>query len=158
MGVKRVSDGRRFQLPFMRVIGDKEHRWRVCIGVPNGTAHWQVGDSAEQNRSWKMTTTNDKRKLSQFRISMGMPLSTRPSDIVPIVNNAWKQSFARVQLNQHAILRCGWQPLNRGLLKNPEVLKTLLRRRITMPSTPFQEIPTEAIGMSDATALSYPTS
>jgi hypothetical protein len=83
---------------------------------------------------------------------MGMPLSIHPSGIILIVNNAWKQSFARVQSNQHAISRHGWQPLNRGLLKNPEVLKTLVRQTTT-PSTPFQEIPTEAINMSDAAAI-----
>ncbi len=55
--------GSRFQLPFMRYIRDVEHEWKVCIGVPNGTAHWQVGDSAEQNGSWKMATTRDTRKL-----------------------------------------------------------------------------------------------
>jgi hypothetical protein len=52
--------GSRFQLPFMRYIEDNEHKWKVCIGVPNGTAHWQVGDSAEQNGSWKMATTHQK--------------------------------------------------------------------------------------------------
>jgi hypothetical protein len=136
--------GSRFQLPFMRYIEDKEHKWKVCIGVPNGTAHWQVGDSAEQNGSWKMATTRDKRKLSQFRISMGMPLSIKPSDIVPVVNTAWKQSFARVPSNKRAISRRGWQPLNRGLLKHPEVLKTKVSQtRTTTPSS--QEIvPTAA--------------
>jgi hypothetical protein len=53
-----------FQLPFMWYVGDKEHQWKVCIGVPNGTTHWQVGDSDEQNGSWKMATTRDKRKLA----------------------------------------------------------------------------------------------
>jgi hypothetical protein len=43
-----------------------------------------------------MVTTRDKRKLSQFRILMGMPVNIQPSDIIPIVNSAWKQSFARV--------------------------------------------------------------
>jgi hypothetical protein len=150
--------GSRFQLPFMRYVGDKEHWWKVCIGVPNGTAHWQVGDSAEQNGSWKMATTRDKRKLSQFRISMGMPLNIRPSDIVPIVNNAWEKSFARVQSNKRAIAKRGWQPLNRGLLKHSEVLKTqVVSRRhdeTTTPSSPRQ-VPTEAVAVSDsATVLS----
>jgi hypothetical protein len=138
--------GSRFQLPFMRYIGDEEHKWKVCIGVPNGTAHWQVGDSAEQNGSWKMATTRDKRNLSQFRISMGMPLNIRQSDIVPVVNTAWKQSFARVPSNKRAISRRGWQPLNRGLLKHPEVLKTKVSQTTTTP--PSQEIvPTAAIAV-----------
>ena len=149
--------GSRFQLPFMRYIGDKEHEWKVCIGVPNGTAHWQVGDSAEKNGSWKMATTQDKRKLCQFQISMGMSLSIHPSDIVPIVNNAWKQSFARVPSNQRAISRRGWQPLNRGLLKNQEVLKTLVSQQTTTtPSLARQQpIPGETVVTSGgATVLS----
>jgi hypothetical protein len=120
--------GSRFQLPFLRYIGDANHPWKVCIGVPNGTTHWQVGDSAEQNRSWKMATTRDKRKVTQFRVSMGMPLSIRPSDIVPIVNYAWHESFARVQSNKRAIAKRGWNPLNKGLLTNPEVMKTKVVR------------------------------
>jgi hypothetical protein len=99
--------GSRFQLPFMRYIGDTEHKWKVCIGVPNGTAHWQVGDSAEQNGSWKMATPREKRKLCRFRISMGMPLNVRPSDIVPVCNVAWKSSFARVAPNKRAIAKRG---------------------------------------------------
>jgi hypothetical protein len=107
--------GSRFQLPFMRDIGDTKHKWKVCIGVPNGTAHSQVGDSAEQNGSWKMATTLEKRKLCRFRISMGMPLNVRPSDVVPACNVACKSSFARVTTNKRAIARRGWNPLNRGL-------------------------------------------
>ena len=26
----------------------KDHPWIVCLGLPNGTALWQVGDAAEQ--------------------------------------------------------------------------------------------------------------
>ena len=144
--------GSRFQLPFMRYIGDEEHKWKVCIGVPNGTAHWQVGDSAEQNGSWKMASTRDKRRLTRFRITMGMPLNIRPSDIVPIVNNAWNELFARVQPNKRAISRRGWNPLNRGLLKNKEVIKTKVVREPTTEIPP-PPIPTEAVAMSDATSV-----
>ena len=58
--------GSRLQLPFMRYINNPEHIWRVCIGLLNGIAHWQVGDSPEQNCSWKMATTSDKRELVLF--------------------------------------------------------------------------------------------
>jgi hypothetical protein len=92
---------------------------KVCIGVPNGTAYWQVGDSAEQNGSWKIATARDKTKLSQFRILMGMQVNIQPPDIVSIIDNAWRQSFARVQSNKRAISRCGWHPLNRALVKSP---------------------------------------
>jgi hypothetical protein len=150
--------GSRFQLPFMRYVQDKEHEWKVCIGVPNGTAYWQVGDSAEQNGSWKMATTREKRKLSQFRISMGMPVNIRPSDIVPIVNTAWQQSFARVQTNKRAISRRGWTPLNRGLLKSPDVLKTkvVMTGETTTTTTPTP--PQEMVAPADtSTTTALPT-
>jgi hypothetical protein len=134
--------GTQFPLPFMRYILDVQHRWKVCIGVPNGTAQWQVRDSAKQNGGWKMMTTCDKRKLSQFQFLVGMPVYIRPSDTVPMVNNAWKQLFAREQPNKHVISRHGWQPLNRGLLKIPEILKTKVasRETTTTTATPPQEI------------------
>jgi hypothetical protein len=116
--------GSRFQLPFMQHIGDTEHKWKVCIDVPNGTAHWQVGDSAEQkNGSWKMATTREKRKLCRFQISMGMPLNVRPSNVVPVCKVAWKSSFARVASNKWAIARRGWNP-HRRPGQSPQITKS----------------------------------
>ena len=36
----------RLQLPFLRYKNDPDHPWIVCLGLPNGTALWQVGDAA----------------------------------------------------------------------------------------------------------------
>ena len=30
-------------------VNDPEHEWVVCIGVPDGTSYWQLGDSIEKN-------------------------------------------------------------------------------------------------------------
>jgi hypothetical protein len=141
--------GSRFQLPFMRYIADKEHKWKVCIGVPNGTAYWQVGDSEEQNGSWKMATTRQKRILVRFKIAMGMSLNIKPTDVVPVCNKAWPQSFARVQPNKRAISRRGWNPLNRGLLKHPDVLKTKVTQQT--PTTEAIAVPDSATVLSDLT-------
>ena len=46
------------------------------------------------------------------------------TDIVPLVIEAWIQSFARVNKNQQAISDRGWGPLNRVILLDPEILKT----------------------------------
>ena len=35
------------KLSFLEYINNPEHMWCVCIGVPYGTALWQVGDSSE---------------------------------------------------------------------------------------------------------------
>ena len=39
--------GSRFELPFLWYITDEAHEWVCYIGVPYGTAVWQVGDSSE---------------------------------------------------------------------------------------------------------------
>ena len=31
----------RLQVPFLRYINTDPHRWKVCIGLPNGTGKWQ---------------------------------------------------------------------------------------------------------------------
>ena len=38
-----------FDLDFLKYINDPDSKWNVCIGVPYGTALWQVGDSNQQN-------------------------------------------------------------------------------------------------------------
>ena len=40
--------GSRLQLQFLRYTNDPDHPWIVCLGLPNGTALWQVGDAAEK--------------------------------------------------------------------------------------------------------------
>ena len=47
------------------------------------------------------------------------------TDIVPIINEAWTLSFARVQNNKKAISERGWGPLNRNLLLYKELLQTM---------------------------------
>ena len=41
--------GSRLQLLFLHYMNHLDHPWIVCLGLPNGTALWQVGDAAEQN-------------------------------------------------------------------------------------------------------------
>ena len=43
------AHGSRFSLEFLKYIHEEEHRWRGFIGLPNGTAWWQVHDSEENN-------------------------------------------------------------------------------------------------------------
>ena len=116
--------GSRLQLPFLRYTNDPDHPWIVCLGLPNGTALWQVGDAAEQNGCWKMAITKFKRDLVLFKMRMGLPHTITKTDIVPLCNRAFANSFAQVPSNQHAIADRGWNPLNRALLLNTEVLKT----------------------------------
>ena len=54
---------------------------------------------------------------------MGLPLTTNKTDIIPLCNRAFANYFAEVPSNRHAIADRGWNPLNRDLLFNTEVLK-----------------------------------
>ena len=55
--------GSRLELPFIEYINDPAHKWKVCLGLPYGTSFWQVGDSSEQNGSYKMETYRYKDML-----------------------------------------------------------------------------------------------
>ena len=50
----------RFQLNFLSYVIDPTHEWVVCIGVPYGTALWQVGDASKQNGSLNMALSKVK--------------------------------------------------------------------------------------------------
>jgi hypothetical protein len=57
----------RLQVPFLRYVNDDAHKWKVCIGLPNGTGKLQVGDSSEQNGQYKVEMTREKGKLILFK-------------------------------------------------------------------------------------------
>ena len=119
--------GSRFGLSYLRYTNDPAHIWRSCLGLPYGTAFWQLGDSTEQNELWKIALTKAKRELVRFKRANGFNIQLLLTDIIPLVNKAWKESFAKVNSNKKAILERGWGPLNRYLLTNREVLKTKQR-------------------------------
>ena len=115
--------GSRLELPFLEYINDQEHLWKCCIGLPNATQLWQVGDSSEQNGAYKMSCYAAKQDIVQTKRRAGMfNTNLLRTDIVPIVNYAWEKSFAVVQNNCNAISERGWNPLNRNLLTHPEVI------------------------------------
>ena len=57
---------------------------------------------------------------------MGMPISITRTDVIPLTNKAFKDSFVRKDCNKREIGRRGWNPLNRALLCHKEVFKTKL--------------------------------
>ena len=119
----------RFDLPFLEYIMDDAHRWTVCIGVPYGTAIWQVADSKEQNGSYKIALTRAKKQMLDAKLALHIePASLCATDIIPLVNQAWSLSFARVELNKKAIAERGWGPLNRNLLLYKEVQHTMTKQ------------------------------
>jgi hypothetical protein len=118
----------RFSLDFLRYIRSEgegeDHKWCCCIGLPYGTHLWQVGDSPAQNGNYKHYEAEFKAFLLRQKSFRMMPLTMKPTDIIPIVNYAWSKSFAVVKNNKKAILERGWFPTNRALLVHQEVLRT----------------------------------
>ena len=114
----------RFDLEFVKYIRDDEHRWSVCIGLPYGMHIWQVGDSPQQNGSFKFHQNAMKEKILEEKKALNLTTVFCPTDIIPIVNYAWDRSFARTESNKTAIIERGWNPLNYALLTSPEVIRT----------------------------------
>ena len=118
--------GSRFELPFLDYIHNPEHPWTVAIGVPYGTAKWQVGDSAEQNGQFKTQMTNKKQQLMNKRMeTYNQSLGILPTDIMMMINHAWPLSFGNVRTNKKAIEERGWFPFNRNLLLDEEIRQTI---------------------------------
>jgi len=118
--------GSRFELEFLQCINNKDHEWSVCIGVPHGTHLWQVGDAASMNGAFKIGITKAKEELMSAKEKRFMSAKFLPTDRIPIVNKAWAKSFANVAFGRKALVERGWNPLNRALLKNKEVMDTRL--------------------------------
>jgi hypothetical protein len=85
---------------------------------------WQVGDSTEQNGTFKIESKKAKTCTVRDKIRAGLPATLEKSDIVRIVNVAWQKSFARVDTNKRAIAARGWGPLNYILINHPELQET----------------------------------
>jgi hypothetical protein len=122
-----ILDGHqsRFDLDFLTYVNDENHRWSIVIGVPYGTALWQVGDSVQQNGMFKVWLSKRKEHLMQVRESMKSELEIVPTDIIPLVIYAWDRSFVNVVTNKLAILERGWFPLNKNLLLHPLLRATM---------------------------------
>ncbi|CAJ1967698.1 unnamed protein product [Cylindrotheca closterium] len=119
----------RLQVPFLEYINSEDEfqnpLWIGCIGLPNGTAKWQVGDSVQQNGSFKMAMTREKKRLVYHKIRMMHPsIDIKRSDIIPLICKAWAVSFARKVQNLHAIIARGWYYLDMRLLKDTDILNT----------------------------------
>jgi hypothetical protein len=90
--------GSQFDLKFLEYINSEETKWNGNIGLPYGTSYLQVGDSTEQNGCFKMAVAKAKQALVKKNDS-GLPFEINKTDIVELVKESWKVSFARVQKN-----------------------------------------------------------
>ena len=117
--------GSRFALNFVQYVTDPLREWAVCIGVPYGTSLWQVGDSSEQNGSYKIELARGKNELIKKKSKKQMKLTIERYEIIPLINSAWSKSFARPLSNRKAIAARGWNPLNRNILLDETLRATM---------------------------------
>jgi hypothetical protein len=116
--------GRCFEEPFLEYIHESNTTWGCCIGVPYGMSLWQLGDSKDQNGMFKIECKKSKAETVRAKIRAGFPAMLERSDIILIVHDAWKESFARVEQNKRATAAQGWGPLKYILLDHPELQET----------------------------------
>jgi hypothetical protein len=61
----------------------------VNIGLPYGTSYWQVGDSSEQNGSFKMNLTKNKNDLVAKKNDAGLAFEVDKRDVAKLVKDSW---------------------------------------------------------------------
>jgi hypothetical protein len=125
--------GSRLSIPFLRyirnldengdVIANSNHRWNVFLGLPNGTAYWQVGDSSQQNGRFKNLNRSGKEYLRAEQRKYYASISIKRHHAVIILSFAWDKSYGDLVGNKKAILERGWNPLNRGVLHHDDIRK-----------------------------------
>ena len=99
--------GSRFGLLFLEYITDPLHQWCILIGVPYGTAIWQVGDSAKQNGTHNMSSVREKRRIVEEKEKTCLPSTIEPHDILKIVTAGYKDGFQNEVNNRRAISERG---------------------------------------------------
>jgi hypothetical protein len=118
-----VLDGHdsRLSMKVIDYITNPEHTWNLALGVPYLTHIWQVGDSSEQNGSFKIAFSKAKDALVSFKMRQGWEVTLEAYDIIPLINVAWEKSFARVNTNKKAIADRGWFPPTMKVLTDPKL-------------------------------------
>jgi hypothetical protein len=112
---------------------------------------WQLGDSAEQNGTFKIESKKSKADTVRCNIRAGLPATLKRSDIVRIVNVAWQKSFARVDTNLKAIAERGWPPLNYVLLDHPELQE--MNDRVQSINDIYEKQVMDGVAITDLTLI-----
>lgn len=121
----------RFDVAFLNYIHQDDHKWTVCLGVPYGTHIWQVADSSQLNGKFKIELTKAKKNF--FNIKREIGKNFNHTDIIPLVNAAFSQSYGNSIGARKAIIERGWGPLNYILLEHEQLLKTKINEETGEP-------------------------
>jgi hypothetical protein len=76
-----------------------------------------------------VTIAKDKI-LAQRESNMISDMGIMPTNIMVIVNDAWVQSFVRVNTNKKALAKRGWFPYNHILLDHPDLRTTMTEQQL----------------------------
>jgi hypothetical protein len=126
--------GSRLSIEFLRyinnldrdgeVVDGSNHQWNIYLGLPNATAYWQVGDSSEQNGAFKNLQRKVKEDIRDRQRLFYENNKISRHHCVFILHQVFPDCYGNVEGNKKAILQRGWNPLNRGCLSIPEILKS----------------------------------
>jgi hypothetical protein len=86
---------------------------------------WQVGDASQLNGNLKIQWYKAKDELMAFKIQHGITPRLYATDIVPLVNKAFKKSFFCRAASRKAVAERGWYPPTMKILQDP-LLKDLV--------------------------------
>jgi hypothetical protein len=106
--------------------------------VPHATVLWQVGDASEQNGKFKMEWTRVKEWMMVWKSINCLPCTIGPTDIIPLINRVFDNSYGSINSNLKALFDQGWNPPNRKLLEHKELIDDsapVIRQSLT-ESTP----------------------
>jgi hypothetical protein len=65
------GQGSRFEEPFLEYTLESNMPWTCCIIVPYGTSMWQLGDSTEQNGTFKIESKKANAETVRCKIRAG---------------------------------------------------------------------------------------
>ena len=128
----------RMMLPFLEYINNPKTKWFTCFGVPYATHIWQVNDASSLNGAFKIALTKAKRNYIKHR---DVP-KFEPTDIVPLTNSAFSQSFGNSASAKKAIEARGWNLLNYYLLTVlPGIKQDVVDLTVDNPQNKENEVP-----------------
>ena len=105
-----------------------------------------------------MAISKAKQELLEFKTKHTFDNPTlQTTDLIPLINKAWKQSFARVNKNRNAISSRGWNPLNRNLLLDPLIRQTMTENEKAMESTSNYQIPSAVVNSNHIKSKNVPS-
>ena len=84
--------------------------------------------------------TKSKSELVRKKEELSIKPVIKPTDLVPLINKAWKASFAQVEHNKRAISERGWNPFNRNLLTYKDIRGTMTEKECEQEQQPNSEI------------------